>query len=253
MSDASSCAHPTRIASATRRACASTSPRAHRRGRARRAPRRGLRGAHRRRARRGRARPAGAAGSPAAARRAELAERRAELRRHLVQQAGGALTPFVICTVVWAASGASGRVLAGVPVDLPGAVPVPERLAPVRAGARPRPRAAGARPRTARGAGATAAATARTAASCDERERKEPTAAGELEGAVERALQGGPERHREKALEQGKLPVRERVALLLDEGSLLRGGAARQLAGGRARRRRRRDRRRARSTAARWR
>ena len=30
---------------------------------------------------------------------------------------------------------------------------------------------------------------------------------------------GGPERHREKALEQGKLPVRERVALLLDEGS----------------------------------
>ncbi len=28
-----------------------------------------------------------------------------------------------------------------------------------------------------------------------------------------------PERHREKAREQGKLPVRERVALLLDEGS----------------------------------
>jgi hypothetical protein len=44
----------------------------------------------------------------AAASRAELAERRAELRRHLLQQAGGALTPFVICTVVWAASGASG-------------------------------------------------------------------------------------------------------------------------------------------------
>ncbi len=44
----------------------------------------------------------------AAARRAELAERRVELRRHLVQQAGGSLTPFVICTVVWAASGASG-------------------------------------------------------------------------------------------------------------------------------------------------
>jgi hypothetical protein len=44
----------------------------------------------------------------AAARRAELAERRAELRRHLLQQAGGALTPFAICTVVWAASGASG-------------------------------------------------------------------------------------------------------------------------------------------------
>jgi acetyl-CoA carboxylase carboxyltransferase component len=34
-----------------------------------------------------------------------------------------------------------------------------------------------------------------------------------------RALAGGPERHREKALEQGKLPVRERVAKLLDDGS----------------------------------
>jgi Domain of unknown function (DUF1707) len=42
----------------------------------------------------------------ASARRAELAERRAELRRHLLQQAGGSLTPFVLCTVVWAASGA---------------------------------------------------------------------------------------------------------------------------------------------------
>jgi hypothetical protein len=41
----------------------------------------------------------------AAARRAELAERRSELRRHLVQRAGGALTPFVICTGIWAASG----------------------------------------------------------------------------------------------------------------------------------------------------
>jgi methylmalonyl-CoA decarboxylase subunit alpha len=41
----------------------------------------------------------------------------------------------------------------------------------------------------------------------------------ELHEANERALQGGPERHREKAREQGKLPVRERVALLLDEGS----------------------------------
>ncbi len=44
----------------------------------------------------------------AAARRAELAVRRAELRRHLVQQAGGSLTPFVIFTLVWAASGAQG-------------------------------------------------------------------------------------------------------------------------------------------------
>jgi acetyl-CoA carboxylase carboxyltransferase component len=41
----------------------------------------------------------------------------------------------------------------------------------------------------------------------------------ELHEATERALAGGPERHREKALEQGKLPVRERVGLLLDEDS----------------------------------
>ena len=41
----------------------------------------------------------------------------------------------------------------------------------------------------------------------------------ELHDATERALAGGPERHRAKALEQGKLPVRERVALLLDDGS----------------------------------
>jgi methylmalonyl-CoA decarboxylase subunit alpha len=37
--------------------------------------------------------------------------------------------------------------------------------------------------------------------------------------AVERALAGGPERHREKAAEQGKLPVRSRVDRLLDAGS----------------------------------
>src|SRR5205085_2578652 len=40
-----------------------------------------------------------------------------------------------------------------------------------------------------------------------------------VEEATARSLSGGPERHREKAREQGKLPVRERVALLLDEGS----------------------------------
>jgi methylmalonyl-CoA decarboxylase subunit alpha len=40
-----------------------------------------------------------------------------------------------------------------------------------------------------------------------------------LSGATERSLAGGPERHREKAREQGKLPVRERVALLLDSDS----------------------------------
>jgi methylmalonyl-CoA decarboxylase subunit alpha len=40
-----------------------------------------------------------------------------------------------------------------------------------------------------------------------------------LSEAAARALEGGPAHHREKAREQGKLPVRERVALLLDEGS----------------------------------
>jgi acetyl-CoA carboxylase carboxyltransferase component len=40
-----------------------------------------------------------------------------------------------------------------------------------------------------------------------------------LSGAAGRALGGGPDRHHEKAREQGKLPVRERVAMLLDEGS----------------------------------
>jgi acetyl-CoA carboxylase carboxyltransferase component len=42
----------------------------------------------------------------------------------------------------------------------------------------------------------------------------------ELGEARRRALAGGPEHHREKAREQGKLPVRERVGMLLDEGSL---------------------------------
>src|SRR3954449_12601408 len=41
-----------------------------------------------------------------------------------------------------------------------------------------------------------------------------------LQEALDRALSGGPERHHEKSAEQGKLPVRERVELLLDEGSL---------------------------------
>jgi acetyl-CoA carboxylase carboxyltransferase component len=39
--------------------------------------------------------------------------------------------------------------------------------------------------------------------------------------ALERAHAGGPERHRQKSAEQGKLPVRERVARLLDEGSFV--------------------------------
>ncbi|HEU4974109.1 MAG TPA: acyl-CoA carboxylase subunit beta [Baekduia sp.] len=41
----------------------------------------------------------------------------------------------------------------------------------------------------------------------------------DLQTAIERARAGGPERHREKAVEQGKLPVRERIARLLDAGS----------------------------------
>jgi uncharacterized membrane protein YccC len=41
-------------------------------------------------------------------RRAELQQRRAELRPQLLQHAGGAFVPFAICTVIWAASGASG-------------------------------------------------------------------------------------------------------------------------------------------------
>jgi hypothetical protein len=39
-------------------------------------------------------------------RRAEVGERRAELQRELLQQTGGALVPFLICTVIWAATGA---------------------------------------------------------------------------------------------------------------------------------------------------
>jgi methylmalonyl-CoA decarboxylase subunit alpha len=45
-----------------------------------------------------------------------------------------------------------------------------------------------------------------------------------LETAVGRALAGGPEHHREKALSQGKLPVRGRVARLLDAGSFAEEG-----------------------------
>jgi acetyl-CoA carboxylase carboxyltransferase component len=46
----------------------------------------------------------------------------------------------------------------------------------------------------------------------------------DLETAAERALDGGPERHRDKAASQGKLPVRERVARLLDDGSFSEEG-----------------------------
>jgi hypothetical protein len=40
--------------------------------------------------------------------KAELARRRSELQRRLLQQSGGALVPFGICTVIWVASGAHG-------------------------------------------------------------------------------------------------------------------------------------------------
>jgi len=46
----------------------------------------------------------------------------------------------------------------------------------------------------------------------------------DLNTASERALAGGPEHHRAKAAEQGKLPVRERLALLLDDGSFTEDG-----------------------------
>jgi acetyl-CoA carboxylase carboxyltransferase component len=42
-----------------------------------------------------------------------------------------------------------------------------------------------------------------------------------FQDALDRAHAGGPERHRAKSAEQGKLPVRERVARLLDEGSFV--------------------------------
>ncbi len=45
-----------------------------------------------------------------------------------------------------------------------------------------------------------------------------------LDEATARAAAGGPERHRVKAAEQGKLPVRERVARLLDAGSFSEEG-----------------------------
>ena len=45
-----------------------------------------------------------------------------------------------------------------------------------------------------------------------------------LSDAAARALAGGPERHRQKASDQGKLPVRERVARLLDPDSFAEEG-----------------------------
>src|SRR5919112_3906849 len=45
------------------------------------------------------------------------------------------------------------------------------------------------------------------------------TDAQHVETAFERAYAGGPDRHKEKSAQQGKLPVRDRVARLLDQGS----------------------------------
>jgi acetyl-CoA carboxylase carboxyltransferase component len=47
----------------------------------------------------------------------------------------------------------------------------------------------------------------------------EKTDRGGLGEAREAALAGGPARHHDKTAEQGKLPVRERVGMLLDAGS----------------------------------
>jgi acetyl-CoA carboxylase carboxyltransferase component len=51
---------------------------------------------------------------------------------------------------------------------------------------------------------------------------EDPLAA--LQHASRQALAGGPERHHAKSAEQGKLPVRERIALLFDEGSFTEDG-----------------------------
>ena len=48
--------------------------------------------------------------------------------------------------------------------------------------------------------------------------------ASKLTAALEAALSGGPERHRQKTAEQGKLPVRERVARLVDPESFAEEG-----------------------------
>src|SRR6476469_4122377 len=46
----------------------------------------------------------------------------------------------------------------------------------------------------------------------------------DLEQAIERSLAGGLQRHPEKSEQQGKLPVRERLARLVDAGSLAEDG-----------------------------
>src|SRR3954465_12710348 len=58
------------------------------------------------------------------------------------------------------------------------------------------------------------------------------TDAQQVKEAFDRAYLGGPERHRDKAIDQGKLPVRERVARLLDDGSFAEGALLANWGGG---------------------
>src|SRR3954463_16766806 len=51
-----------------------------------------------------------------------------------------------------------------------------------------------------------------------------PRRMADVKDATQRAYAGGPQLHHEKSEQQGKLPVRERVARLLDEGSLAEDG-----------------------------
>ena len=57
------------------------------------------------------------------------------------------------------------------------------------------------------------------------------TDATHVKEALDRASQGGPERHRAKSIEQGKLFVRDRIALLLDDGSFVEDGLLANAAG----------------------
>jgi DUF1707 SHOCT-like domain len=45
----------------------------------------------------------------AAQRKAELAERRSELQRRVLQEAGGGIGLFALCTAIWATSGGNGQ------------------------------------------------------------------------------------------------------------------------------------------------
>ena len=74
-----------------------------------------------------------------------------------------------------------------------------------------------------------------------------------LKEVLGRIEKGGAPKYHEKNAESGKLFARERIAQLVDAGSLRRGRRAREQPRPRAARRRRRHRHRARSTAARWR